>query len=238
MATQRDLSKRDRRQVNTASGAGRWTCVVVAASLLLAATLNGCGATGDSAPRFLQVTKLGDTFSEDKAYAVWATVRGQPEIAHVRLYWTRSTETDFHPIAMKALADGAYHGSIPAQPRGTRILYFVWASDPNGETSKWPAAGIGEQRAGPVVEPSELQQVLIQYAGMGVATQSVWKTRFCLGTDGQHLTLYWMRSVSTPTISFPARLVEHPRFFFSAIWTILFSPVQAQLRYNVPLPLF
>ena len=75
--------------------------VIAVAALCVAAT--GCAA-GDGAPAITQVTELSDTYRDDGTYEVFATVLGRPDVAHVRLYYTRADAADFQAIEMKPMA--------------------------------------------------------------------------------------------------------------------------------------
>ncbi|MBP47991.1 MAG: hypothetical protein CMH53_08640, partial [Myxococcales bacterium] len=94
--------------------------------------LSACSGGADDAPTILQVTELSDTYNDESSYQVWATVTGNPEIAHVRLYYARDDEAEFKVIEMSALNDFVFGATIPAHPHGTRIFWFVWASGTEG----------------------------------------------------------------------------------------------------------
>ena len=105
----------------------------------LAVAVAGCMST-DLPPRFVQVTQLGDTWNDHDPYTVWATVApGDRTLKVVVLYWRLEGQSAYQPRVMTSAGTQTWQGAIPAQPQGTNVYYFLWASDGQQEVSM-PAA--------------------------------------------------------------------------------------------------
>lgn len=100
------------------------------ALLALLGLLAACSSGTDTGPRFAQVSQLGDTYDDHAPYVVWATVRpGARPVRHVRLYYTPLGGVDFQSTDMSTFSGNSWQGSMPAQPAGTDMLYFVRAEE-------------------------------------------------------------------------------------------------------------
>ncbi|MCX8112426.1 MAG: T9SS type A sorting domain-containing protein [Bacteroidia bacterium] len=60
-------------------------------------------------------------------------------ITEVKLYWSTGASTTYTSIVMSQVAStSTYQATLPAQPQGTYVHYFVVAKDQSGDTVKFP----------------------------------------------------------------------------------------------------
>ncbi len=68
-----------------------------------------------------------------------ATGSSSDPITQVRLYWATGASTTYSRINMTQVpSTSTYEATIPAQPEGTFVHYFVVAEDQSGDTVKFP----------------------------------------------------------------------------------------------------
>jgi agmatine/peptidylarginine deiminase len=83
--------------------------------------------------------RLRNTTNTTTPYGVTATIRHRSGITSATLYWTTDTLAGFQSVSLNpgSLVDNFY-GSIPAQPAGTRVYYYIQATAMNGKTQVRP----------------------------------------------------------------------------------------------------
>ncbi|MCB9170837.1 MAG: agmatine deiminase family protein [Flavobacteriales bacterium] len=93
---------------------------------------------GVADPLLIRHQRLTDTYDTVDPYAVEAYIRHRSGIAAADLYWTTDTALGFNPVSMVAVGANNWAASIPAQPAGTTIYYYVHAMANNGKEQVRP----------------------------------------------------------------------------------------------------
>jgi agmatine deiminase len=85
--------------------------------------------------------RLRNTTDTQNPYPASAIVRHRSGISQATLYWTTDTLAGFQaiPMSVGGMLD-TYTASIPAQPAGTRVYYYITATATNGKTQVRPMA--------------------------------------------------------------------------------------------------
>ncbi len=81
---------------------------------------------------------LADTCQRAGPYVVEGTVTSLAALTSVTLYWRASPAAAFAAVPMAAARGSAYRGSIPGQPYGTQVQYYLQATDSNRVTATHP----------------------------------------------------------------------------------------------------
>ena len=83
--------------------------------------------------------RLRDTYDDQNPYLVRATISHRTGITNATLYWTTDTLAGYQSVSMNPMSmqDG-WNASIPAQPQGTEIFYYISADATNGKAQVRP----------------------------------------------------------------------------------------------------
>jgi carboxypeptidase D len=81
---------------------------------------------------------LADASQRAGPYVVEATVASLAAVSSVTLYWRTSPTAAFTAAPMAVVRGSAYRGSIPGQPYGTSVQYYLQATDGDGVTATHP----------------------------------------------------------------------------------------------------
>ena len=92
---------------------------------------------GVSEPVFISHAKLLNTSSTTIPYQVKAYVKSRSGISGASLYWRTDTTQAYSAVAM-TLSQDTFRASIPAQPLGTNVYYYVSATSNSGRTVTKP----------------------------------------------------------------------------------------------------
>lgn len=87
-------------------------------------------------------TPLKDTSNTSQPYKIAARIRAQRGLnnSQLLLFWKRVGSAQFTKVAMKPVPTGGdqFEASIPAQPHGSDITYYLTAKDTKGKVSRAP----------------------------------------------------------------------------------------------------
>ncbi|MBX7042529.1 MAG: agmatine deiminase family protein [Ignavibacteria bacterium] len=92
---------------------------------------------GVSEPVFISHAKLLNNSSTTVPYQVKAYVKSRSGISGASLYWRTDTTQAYSAVAM-TLSQDTFRASIPAQPLGTNVYYYVSATSNSGRTVTKP----------------------------------------------------------------------------------------------------
>ena len=95
---------------------------------------------GTDEPLRIAHPRLRDTYQTDGLYEVQALVQHRESISNVTLYYRIAPETEYTAMTMISgiVDDGMYFGSIPAQPAGTEVQYYIEATAESGKVQTRP----------------------------------------------------------------------------------------------------
>ncbi|MFM7729571.1 MAG: agmatine deiminase family protein [Flavobacteriales bacterium] len=93
---------------------------------------------GVADPLLISHQPLADTYNTTTPYEVSAYMRHRSGIATNRLYWRVQGSSVFNEVTMGAQLDDTYAASIPAQPVGTIIEYYVQGESFSGKIQTRP----------------------------------------------------------------------------------------------------
>ncbi len=88
-------------------------------------------------PVFISHAKLLNTSSTATPYQVRAYAKSRSGIAGASLYWRTDTTQAYSAVAM-TLSQDTFRASIPAQPLGTKVYYYISATSNSGRTVTKP----------------------------------------------------------------------------------------------------
>jgi agmatine/peptidylarginine deiminase len=97
---------------------------------------------GVSDPLLINHQRLRDTYDTQNPYMVTAKAFHRSGIDSVTLYYTTDTNAAYQNVSMYDVFGDHYEGSIPAQPVGTEVFYYIKAY-----------ANSGKQQARPITAP-------------------------------------------------------------------------------------
>ncbi len=95
-------------------------------------------AIGVHDPLLIRHQRLRDTYETVLPYNVNAYIRHRSGIASARVHWTTDTTQAFAAIEMTPLAGNEWTASIPAQPVGSEVFYYIEAEAVNGKVQVRP----------------------------------------------------------------------------------------------------
>ena len=105
----------------------------------------GFGCADIDSPKILDTTILEDTLDTLGPYEVITSVSDDREVREVSLYFGKgddeTPEAELARRIMEETTDGAYRAEIPGYPAGTNVIYFVTATDLEGNKDRDPKSG-------------------------------------------------------------------------------------------------
>jgi len=93
---------------------------------------------GVADPLLISHNPLDDTYETVNPYAVTAHINHRSGIENGKIFWRYSGATDFNEIAMTELGENNWTGSIPAQPAGSVIEYYISGESISGKVQQRP----------------------------------------------------------------------------------------------------
>ncbi len=113
---------------------------------------------GVSDPLLINQMRLRDTYNTTTAYNVTASIHHRSGIQAATLYYTTDTTQAYQPVAMSNTGGNDWQASIPAQPAGTEVFYYIHAQ-----------ALSGKQQVRPIVAPEGFYNFHVLGTETGVA---------------------------------------------------------------------
>lgn len=92
---------------------------------------------GVSDPVFISHSALADSQYSNVSYPVKAYIKNTSGISSAKLYWSIDTASGFNQAAMTN-ANDTFSASIPQQPAGSRVYYYISATSAGGRTTAKP----------------------------------------------------------------------------------------------------
>lgn len=89
-------------------------------------------------PVFISHAKLYNTNNTALPYEVKAYIKTRSNVSNAKVNWSTDTALGFNQLTMTALAGDTFRTSIPAQPLGTNVYYYISANSNSGRTVTKP----------------------------------------------------------------------------------------------------
>ena len=96
---------------------------------------------GVSNPIWISHAKLRTVTQNSSGYTVTAKVLATEGVAAVNCWWSTDTTAGFNNLTMQQAGVDSFSATIPAQVTGTRIFYYITASDELEKTTAKPLVG-------------------------------------------------------------------------------------------------
>jgi hypothetical protein len=93
---------------------------------------------GVNDPLLIRHHRLTDTYDTQNPYPATAYIRHKSGIASAMLYWTTDTAQAWISLSMADQGGNNWGASIPAQPAGTTVYYYVQGTSVSGKTQVRP----------------------------------------------------------------------------------------------------
>ncbi len=93
---------------------------------------------GVNDPLLIRHHRLTDTYDTQYPYPATAYIRHKSGIANAMLYWTTDTAQAWNPLPMADQGGNNWGASIPAQPIGTTVYYYIQGTAVSGKTQVRP----------------------------------------------------------------------------------------------------
>jgi agmatine/peptidylarginine deiminase len=110
---------------------------------------------GTSNPIWISHSALRNTTNNSVPYEVKAVIKNKSGISSAKVYWTTDTLMGFSQLNMNLVAD-TFRASIPAQPYGTKIYYYISATSQNGKTITKPLTAPSGNYRFSILQPSNI----------------------------------------------------------------------------------
>jgi len=92
---------------------------------------------GVDEPVFFSHAKLLNTLNTTSPYEVKSYIKTRSGVAAAKVYWRTDTTQSYNEVTMTQSLD-TFRASIPAQPLGTKVYYYISANSNSGRTSTKP----------------------------------------------------------------------------------------------------
>lgn len=148
---------------------------------------------GVNDPLWIAHARLRDTYDAVNDYAVTAKIRHRSGISDATLYYRADEAAPYTAVGMSLVnaAENTWWASIPAQPAGTEIQYYIHAT-----------AQSGKQQVRPIVAPEGYFRFRVKALDAPVAMATYDKERTCVTENIQFFDLT-ESPVETRLWSFP-----------------------------------
>ncbi|MBL7983767.1 MAG: agmatine deiminase family protein [Flavobacteriales bacterium] len=95
-------------------------------------------AIGASKPLLIRHQRLSDRTNNGGGYPVTAYLRHSSAIANAQVYWTTDTTQGYGELEMTSIGDDNWSATIPDQPEGSLVYYYIRAEALNGKVQVRP----------------------------------------------------------------------------------------------------
>lgn len=93
---------------------------------------------GADAPVLIFHAWYPDSLNQVTDYGVWATIRAAAGISGATLCWTTDPDAGYEEVPMTNTGGDWFGGTIPGQPYGTRVHYYIEAASNAGKVVRRP----------------------------------------------------------------------------------------------------
>lgn len=93
---------------------------------------------GVSDPLLISHQHLEDTFDDLNPYLVEAFIKHRSGINGATIYWTTDTTAGYQTLSMSNSGNDMWAASIPPQPVGTKVFYYIQGNAVSGKTQVRP----------------------------------------------------------------------------------------------------
>ncbi|MEO6694890.1 MAG: agmatine deiminase family protein [Ignavibacteria bacterium] len=93
---------------------------------------------GVAEPIFFSYPKLSNTFNTTVPYEVKSYIKTKSGVGNAKVFWRTDTTAAYSQLAMAMSSGDTFKVSIPAQPWGTKVYYYVSATSVSGRTITKP----------------------------------------------------------------------------------------------------
>ena len=117
-------------------------------------------------PVFISHSKLLNTSNTVTPYEVKAYIRTRSGISNAKVFWSTDTAQGFNQLTMAPSAGDTFRVSIPQQPLGTKVYYYISAVSVSGRTVTKPLtspSGNYQFRIENTTSAGELSQIVNGY---------------------------------------------------------------------------
>jgi agmatine deiminase len=139
---------------------------------------------GSMNPLFISHAKLPDTIEVTGPYQVKAYFNNKSGIANASVYWTTDTTQGYSPVQMTTFIGDTLAASIPWQPNGTRVFYYVSAQSNNGKSITKPITAPHGYYTFIVDDPLPVELISFNASVAGNNITLKWQTASELNNDG------------------------------------------------------
>ena len=93
---------------------------------------------GVEEPVFISHSKLSGEIATADPVEVKAFIKTKSGVANASVYWTTDTTAGYSALPMSAASGDTFKAYIPAQPTGTKVFYYIYASSISGRNITKP----------------------------------------------------------------------------------------------------
>jgi agmatine/peptidylarginine deiminase len=93
---------------------------------------------GVSEPVTISHAWYPDSLNQITDYPIYATIRTRSGVDNATVYWSSDPPSGYEPLAMAPAGGSVFIASIPGQPYGTRVHYYMEAMATSGKTMRKP----------------------------------------------------------------------------------------------------
>ncbi len=156
-----------------------------------------------------QITNLGrvpGTPGPDQAVAVFADITDESGLTGDALYYALNTPAGFVEVSHDSVVGSTFFYTIPGQPLGTQVFYFLWAQDDSGATTTTDTLAYTVMEL-PPVKINEVMYDLANDGSQGSEPYGEWIELFNAGTQDVDLSGWILTDINHPDTTYEGRFV-------------------------------
>ncbi len=156
-----------------------------------------------------QITNLGRmpaTPGPDEAVVVFADITDESAVTGDALYYALNSPSGFQQVAHDSVVGHTYFYTLPSQPLGTQVFYFLWAQDDSGATTVTDTLSYTVMEL-PPVKINEVMYDLANDGSQGPEPYAEWIELYNAGNEDVDLSGWILTDINNPDTSYEGRFV-------------------------------
>ncbi len=157
-------------------------------------------------PNIHNIGRIPGTPGPNEAVVVFADITDESAVTNDALYYAVNSPTGFTEVAHDSVVGTTYFYTLPGQPLGTQVFYFLWAQDDSG------ASAVSDTFSYTVMElpPVKINEVMYDLANdgsQGSEPYGEWIELYNAGAQDVDLSGWILTDINDPDTTYEGRFV-------------------------------
>lgn len=157
-------------------------------------------------PQITNIGRIPGTPGPDEAAVVFADITDESAVTGDALYYALNSPTGFTQVSHDSVVGHTYYYTLPGQPLGTQVFYFLWAQDDSGATTVTDTFSYTVMEL-PPVKINEVMYDLANDGSQGPEPFAEWIELYNAGSQDVDLSGWILTDINNPDTTYEGRFV-------------------------------